>query len=97
MRLGAPNAQAHVERFIGTLRRECLEHFIFLSDDHLRRTLAVFNLYYNGFRPHQGLMGIPASQEPRVRGEPTSLGGRRAHLVSRPNLGDLHHDYSLAA
>jgi putative transposase len=94
---GAPNAQAHVERFIGTLRRECLDHFIFLSDGNLRRTLAEFVSYYNGFRPHQGLMGIPASQEQFGQVEHTSLGGRRAHLISRPILGGLHHDYSLAA
>ena len=94
---GAPNAQAHIERFIGTLRRECLEHFIFLSDDHLRRTTAEFSSYYNSFRPHQGLMGIPAPQEPPGQVVPTCPGVRRAHLISRPILGGLHHDYSLAA
>ena len=35
---GAPNAAAHIERFMGTLKRECLNHFVFLSEGHLRRT-----------------------------------------------------------
>ena len=37
---GAPNAAAHIERFMGSLKRECLNHFIFLSEDHLRRTVS---------------------------------------------------------
>ena len=39
---GAPNAAAYVERFIGTLRRECLVHFVFVSESHLRRSVAEF-------------------------------------------------------
>ncbi|MFC1662512.1 integrase, partial [Gemmatimonadota bacterium] len=42
----APNAAAHVERFMGSLRRECLNHFIFLSEDHLRRTVVAYIAYY---------------------------------------------------
>ena len=45
---GAPNAAAHIERFMGTLRRECLRHFIFLSDEHMRNTLVEFVNYYKG-------------------------------------------------
>lgn len=37
---GAPNAAAHIERFMGSLKRECLNHSIFLSEDHLRRTVS---------------------------------------------------------
>ena len=90
---GAHNAAAHVERFIGTLRRECLGHFIFFSDDHLRRTALEFVRYYNEARPHQGIGAIPAGETSGdVRPPPES--GR---LVARPVLGGLHHDYRLAA
>jgi len=56
---GTPNAAAHIERFMGSLRRECLNHFNFLSEDHLRRTVTAYITYYNGGRPHQGIEGIP--------------------------------------
>jgi hypothetical protein len=48
----APNAAAHLERFMGSLRRECLNHFIFLSEGHLRCTVAAYVAYYNEGRPH---------------------------------------------
>ena len=51
--------QAHIERFMGSLKRECLNHFIFLSEDHLRRTVVAYIAYYNEARPHQGIEGIP--------------------------------------
>jgi len=56
---GAPNAAAHIERFMGTLRKECLQNFIFVSEGHLRRTVASFGRYDNRSRPHQGISGIP--------------------------------------
>lgn len=98
---GAPNAQAHIERFIGTLRRECLRHFIFLSEDHLRRTVRVFIDYYNGCRPHQGIGAIPAELSGDSLGEGAgglrSVDGKPMRLVARPILGGLVHDYRLAA
>ncbi len=57
---GAPNAAAHIERFMGTLRRECLNHFIFFTEAQLRRTVVEFVDYYNGSRPNQGINGIPS-------------------------------------
>ncbi len=89
---GAPNANAHVERFIGTLRRECMDHFIFASEAHLRRTVSEFVRYYNEARPHQGIDAIPAGLNcaPPLVGEGTDL-------VATPVLGGLHHDYRLAA
>ena len=56
---GAPNAAAHIERFMGSLKRECLNHFIFLSENHLHRTVVAYIAYYNEGRPHQGIEGIP--------------------------------------
>ena len=78
---------------IGTLRREVLNHFIFRSESHLRRTLSKYREYDNDARPHQGIGAIPAELDsPRdVSGQ---LGGR---LVGEPVLWGLHHDYRLAA
>ena len=92
---GAPNANAHVERFMGTLRRECLDHFLFVSEPHLRRTVTEFISYYNEARPHQGIEGIPARPCPLALGPPPDLDAAR--LVARPILGGVHHDYRLAA
>jgi transposase InsO family protein len=94
---GAPNAAAHIERFMGSLRRECLNHFIFLSEDHLRRTVVAYITYYNAGRPHQGIEGIPECGPglPRVTRPATQDGPIKC--VARPVLGGLHHDYRLAA
>jgi transposase InsO family protein len=90
----APDCNAICERVMGTLKREALNHFVFVSEAHLRRTLWEFRRFYNTARPHQGIGAIPAElDEPRV---PLVLleGGR---LVGEPVLGGLHHDYRLAA
>jgi transposase InsO family protein len=94
---GAPNAAAHIERFMGSLKRECLDHFIFLSEDHLRRTILAYITYYNEGRPHQGIQGIPECGPglPRATRFATEDGPIR--FVGRPVLGGLHHDYRLAA
>jgi hypothetical protein len=92
---GAPNANAHCERLIGTLKRECLHHFIFRSESHLRRTAIEFVNFYNHARPHQGIEAIPAELDaPRA---PPGVRNDDARLVGVPILGGLHHDYKLAA
>ena len=60
---GAPNASPYIERFNRTLREEALNHFIFLSIDHIRRVVAEYIGYYNRGRlfnasefPHVALM-----------------------------------------
>jgi len=94
---GAPNAAAHIERFMGSLRRECLNHFLFLSEDHLRHTVAAYIAYFNEGRPHQGIDGIPEFGPglPRVVHE--GVGEGPIQVVAHPVLGGLHHDYRLAA
>ena len=89
---GAPNANAHVERFNRTLREDALDHFVFFSENHIRRVMAEFITYYNRARPSQAIHGIP---DPYLElREAAKAGGR---LVARPVLGGLHHDYRLAA
>jgi transposase InsO family protein len=51
----SPWQNAYVERLIGTLRRECLDHVLILGERHLRRILTLYSLYYNETRTHLGL------------------------------------------
>jgi transposase InsO family protein len=89
---GAPNAAAHIERLIGTLRRECLDRMLIWNERHLRCVLSEFVHWYNHGRVHQGLNGIP-DPDPALA-DPKPSGGR---LVAIPVLSGLHHDYRLAA
>jgi putative transposase len=85
---GAPKANAICERFLGSMRRECLDHFLILSERHLYRVMREYQWYFNHARPHQGIgQRIPCWQEPRDRPPPTRK------VVSYPVLGGLHHDY----
>jgi hypothetical protein len=89
---GAPNASPYVERFNRTLREEALNHFIFLSVDHIRRVAAEYIRYYNGARPSQAIHGIP-DPYPELRQPPLPAG----RLVALPVLGGIQHDYRIAA
>ena len=84
----APTANAIVERVIGTLRRECLDHMIVLEEQHLTWVLAEFVRYYNEERPHRTL-GL---QTPELRLRPVT-----GPIRSRPVLNGLHHVYERAA
>ncbi|MDY0001750.1 MAG: integrase core domain-containing protein [Polyangia bacterium] len=55
----APNAAAHMERLIGTLRRECLDHLLIWNERHLHLVLSEMIKWYCGGRVHQGIHGIP--------------------------------------
>ena len=55
----APNMNAHVERVIGTIRREALDHFLLFTEKQVRKIVKEFVNYYNNFRPHQGIERIP--------------------------------------
>ena len=94
---GAPNAAAHIERFMESLRRECLNHFIFLSEKHLRRTVVAYITYYNESRPHQGIEGIPECGPGLPRATRSGTGPGPIKVVARPVLDGLHHDYRIAA
>jgi len=50
----APRANAYCERFLGSLRRECLDYMLILSEWHLRRIVTEYVTYFNEARPHQG-------------------------------------------
>lgn len=84
----APRANAICERFLGSLRRECLDHFLILGQRHLYQVVKEYSAYFNHARPHQGIeQSIPSQPE---RPEAPSVSGK---LASRPVLRGLHHDY----
>ena len=93
-----PTANAHCERLIGTMRRECLDYVIPLNASHLRRTLREWICHYNTGRPHRSLgPGIPNQLQPiapaRKRADPS---GRASRVIAKPILGGLHHEYRWA-
>ena len=88
----APRANATCERYLGSLRRECLDHLLILSEGNLRRAVIEYVRYHNECRPHQGLgQGIPMDVG-TTRASPVS-----GKVVATPILGGLHHDYRRAA
>ena len=89
---GAPNAVARLERFNRTLREEALNHFVFLSEGHVRRVCSEYIKYYNHARPSQALHAIP-DPFPELLKAPNKYG----KVVALPILGGIHHDYRLVA
>lgn len=94
----APRANAFCERLIGTIRRECLDWLIPLSENHLRCILLRWAHHYNEARPHSSLgPGIPNPPP----GLPLPLQAHRhclpdgARVAATPILGGLHHEYRL--
>ncbi|HKQ31227.1 MAG TPA: integrase core domain-containing protein [Burkholderiales bacterium] len=88
----APKANSIAERFIGTLRRECLDHVFVLNERHLQKLLDEFVGYYNQHRPHRSLKhSSPRGQASFPTGPP--LG----EITVEPVLGGLHHVYRRAA
>jgi transposase InsO family protein len=89
----APKANAICERFIGSVRRECLDHILILSDKHVRRVIREYCEFFNQARPHQGLdQQIPTPSNIAHLPE-----HERREVIGRPVLGGLHYDYRWAA
>ncbi len=86
----APKMNAFAERIIGTLRRECFDHVIVLSEQHARRLLRQFRDWYNHDRVHLSLDKDAPEHRPI---EPPEAG----NVVALPRLGGLHHRYSRRA
>jgi hypothetical protein len=81
-------ANAICERFLGSLRRECLDNFLLLNEPHLYRVVREYVDYFDSSRPHQGIeLRIPCGSAHPDR-PPTDW-----EITSRPVLG-LHHQYS---
>jgi transposase InsO family protein len=90
----APKANAFCERLIGTIRRECLDWVIPLTEDHLRRILREWVAHYNRGRPHASLgPGIPDGANAPVLAGHRIPGDHR--VAAKSVLGGLHHEYRL--
>jgi transposase InsO family protein len=81
----SPWQNPYVERLIGTLRRECLDHVLIFGERHLRRVLTLYFGYYNETRTHLGL-GKDAPLRRAVQ--------RSGAIVTAPVLSGLHHRYA---
>jgi putative transposase len=80
----APNMNAIAERFLGSVRREALDHYVIFSRNQLKTVFVDYIYYYNSFRPHQGLgQQTPTGYSPEEKGE----------ILKIPILSGIHHHY----
>ena len=91
----APRANAFIERWIGTVRRECLDRLLIVNRRHLERVLPVYIRHYNSHRPHRCLHQRPPNEEQPPPASETVIDLDRVHR--RDILGGLIHEYSAAA
>ena len=85
----SPWQNPYVERVIGSIRRECLDHVIILNDRHLRRMLRAYLAYYHRSRTHLGL------RKDAPDGRPASAAS--GPILVSPEVGGLHHRYDRQA
>jgi putative transposase len=89
----APRANAICERFMRSVRQECLGHLLILHERQLQRVLHAYVSYFNQARPHQGIQQqIP--ERHRLVPSFQNVGGK---VIAIPVMGGLHHDYHWAA
>jgi putative transposase len=90
----APNANAIAERWVGTVRRECLDHLLITGRRHLLRVLHSYVRHYNRHRPHRSLdLSAPEwSERQAIAGPPAAK-----QIHRRDVLGGLIHEYERAA
>ncbi len=88
--VASPRANAFAERFVRTIREDCLDHVLVVSRRHLEVVLAEYVRHYNDARPHRGL-GL---EQPVTRPAESRADGR---VVRRDILGGLIHEYERAA
>jgi transposase InsO family protein len=82
----SPWQNGFAERLIGSIRRECLDHFVVLGEAYLRRILRSYARYYNEIRTHRSL----------DKGAPVSRPVQRTGIISsHAILGGLHHHHVL--
>ncbi|MDC7226039.1 MAG: integrase core domain-containing protein [Spirochaetales bacterium] len=79
----APNMNAFIERTIGSIWREALDHFLLISEKQIKKIVQEYVDYYNHYRPHQGINRIPDGENCFSFGS----------IKKKPVLGGLHHHY----
>jgi putative transposase len=88
-----PNMNAYAERFVETIKAECLSHFTFFGEKHLLYVIREFLAHYHTARPHQGLGNVPLSGEVA---DPVDV-LRIEDVVCEERLGGLLKSYRRAA
>ena len=89
----APRANAICERFLRSIRQECLDHLLILHEKQLQRMLNGYVAYFNQARPHQGIgQEIPEPSRSAMSSHHTG-----DKVIARPVMSGLHHDYRWAA
>jgi len=86
----SPWQSPYIERLIGSIRRECLDHVIVFNERHLRRLLGSYARYYLTARTHLSL--DKQCPKPRPVDSPD-----QGHVIAFPHVGGLHHEYRRAA
>jgi len=81
----APKANSFAERWVRSVREECLDHILIINQNHLRRVLKEYVNYYNHHRPHQGI-----NQQFPISGP---MHNRNGPVRRRNILGGIIHDY----
>jgi len=89
----APRANAICERFMRSVRQECLDHLLILHERQLQRILNAYVTYFKQARPHQGIQ----QQIPECSGSSASTPHIGSRVVDVPVLAGLHHDYRKVA
>jgi putative transposase len=89
----APRANAICERFLRSVRQECLDHLFILHDRQLQRVLNQYRSYFNLARPHQGIR----QQLPEPSRSAPSSHHAGDKVIALPRVGGLHHDYQWVA
>jgi len=89
----APRANTICERYLRSVRQECLDHLFIFGIKQLQRVLNAYVVYFNQARPHQGIQQQIPDQ---CRSVPSSRNAGNK-VIARPVLGGLHHDYRWAA
>jgi putative transposase len=91
----APQANGVAERFVRTVRSECLDWLLIFDQPHLERVLTVFAVHYNGHRPHRA----PKLHPPERRRPPivSATASGATSVQRRDRLGGVVHEYALAA
>ena len=90
----APRARAHAERWVGSIRRECLDRLLILGRRHLEHVVRTYADHHNTHRPHWALGQRPPLAKPPPAASELAPG---VHIRRRDRLGGLLHEYELAA
>jgi transposase InsO family protein len=88
----APNANAHMERWIGTVRRECLDRLLIFNRRQLERVVGIYARHYNSHRPHRALELRAPDPAEAPRGDPAPTAIHRRDI-----LGGIIHEYQAIA